>query len=159
MQSDTYYEKARTRLLSKTVPSEDGCLIWSGSKYSNGYGCFSFLGKNTLAHRTSYLLFTGGLTPTLVVDHICRNKDCVNPEHLRQATQKENCQNVSDKSNNSNTGFRNVRWRSDRNYYEVDISSGDTRIRKSGFLVLEDAVEFARSVKDLLHTGHKMEGN
>ena len=76
--------------------AENGCWNWPKHRVTNsGYGLFGFDGNSVLAHRWS-MAFTKGLvhqaddgTP-LVVDHLCKNKRCVNPFHLEEVTQSTN---------------------------------------------------------------------
>lgn len=65
------------------------CWAWTGSK-RNGYGEFNRTG----AHRVSYRLFKGDIPRGLFVLHICDNRECINPDHLKIGTNK---QNVDDK--------------------------------------------------------------
>ena len=73
-----------------TYCSNTGCWEWRGALSRQGYGIFCQERKNIAAHRISFSVFKGPLLPKLVIDHICRNRKCVNPDHLRQVTQKEN---------------------------------------------------------------------
>ncbi len=66
------------------------CWEWGGNKYPNGYGRFTIKSKGRLAHRISYGLYTGEIPDGLVLDHLCRNKGCVNPKHLEPVTSREN---------------------------------------------------------------------
>lgn len=68
----------------------DGCWIWNGKKARNVYGGFYFLGKWLMAHRVSYEHFIGVIPEELVIDHLCRNKLCVNPDHLEAVSGTEN---------------------------------------------------------------------
>jgi len=68
----------------------NGCWLWLGSHTPTGYGCFSVNNKSTGAHRVAYQLMVGTIPPGLTVDHLCRVRNCVNPEHLELATQKDN---------------------------------------------------------------------
>jgi hypothetical protein len=68
-----------------------GCWLWCGGLQSRGYGFFCLSDASmVLAHRYSYELARGPVPDGLEVDHLCRLKACVNPEHLEAVTQSEN---------------------------------------------------------------------
>lgn len=78
------------RLMFYTYPEPNtGCWIW-GANCCNGYGRFSYKGKTTPAYRVSYELLVGPIPDGLVIDHLCRNTYCVNPQHLEPVTYREN---------------------------------------------------------------------
>lgn len=69
------------------INGDNGCWEWLGNKDKDGYGVTGFkVGRTNRAHRIAYALFVGAPPPALVVDHVCRNRGCVNPEHLRLVT-------------------------------------------------------------------------
>jgi hypothetical protein len=68
----------------------DGCWLWVGLKGPNGYGRFSVGTREISAHRFSYQHFIGAIAPGMTVDHICRIKICVRPDHLQLLTNEEN---------------------------------------------------------------------
>lgn len=76
----------------------NGCIEWLGSITSDGYGTLSIRGDNYLAHRISMHIHIGDISTSRVIDHICRNRKCVNPEHLREATHKQNANENSMKA-------------------------------------------------------------
>lgn len=68
----------------------DGCWEWLGNKTLDGYGRLQVGGSRRRAHRIAYELARGPIPPGLVLDHLCRNRSCVNPEHLEPVTDREN---------------------------------------------------------------------
>lgn len=66
------------------------CWNWNGRINKQGYGRVSFEGVLSLAHRAVYEELVGLIPAGLVIDHLCRNTLCVNPDHLEPVTQAEN---------------------------------------------------------------------
>lgn len=75
------------------VDPDSGCWLWTGFVDKTGYGTRSpgaGVPGSRLAHRQFYELLVGPIPPGLVIDHLCRVRHCVNPEHLEPVTQREN---------------------------------------------------------------------
>lgn len=104
-------EKLKEKLLSRYRESENGCWEWIGTTLSTGYGVLRHnLGyknnKTYLSHRVSYHFFKEDkLIDGLVVDHICNNPSCVNPNHLRQLTIYENVLRVLKNKSRNRVNF------------------------------------------------------
>jgi hypothetical protein len=79
------------RFIPKIRVSDDGakCWLWQGYVDPQGYGRFTGTAPMR-AHRWAYAYFRGPIPTGLVVDHICRRRHCVNPQHLRVVTSAEN---------------------------------------------------------------------
>lgn len=73
------------------VQVTEGCWNWLGNiNTKTKYGRYCKNYKQVLAHRYSYTIHVGELVDGMVIDHICRNRKCVNPKHLRQVTRAIN---------------------------------------------------------------------
>ena len=77
----------------RKVHKTEKCWLWTAGKNQYGYGLLGAKIKNvdtTSAHRIAYILTVGEIPKGLVIDHLCRVRHCVNPEHLEVVTQAEN---------------------------------------------------------------------
>lgn len=86
----------RRRIQNRCIPNpETGCWEWHTGRDTNGYGIYILRGKQSRAHRVSYEEYIGPIPEGLVLDHLCRNRSCVNPQHLEPVTVLENARRGS----------------------------------------------------------------
>jgi len=105
------------KFLSK-VSATNNCWYWNGAIGTHGYGVFYHKRKNLLSHRVSYVIFNSHIDNNLVIDHVCGNKACVNPEHLRNVEQRTNVI-----ENNSSIVFDNFNKTHCKNGHEFSGSN------------------------------------
>lgn len=81
----------KKRFFSKVdVNDLTGCWEWTGCLNEKGYGRLTLDRKNWKAHRASYEAFVGPIPEGLTIDHLCRNRKCVKPEHLEAVPHRVN---------------------------------------------------------------------
>lgn len=67
-----------------------GCWLWAACVDRPGYGRFGLRGGTRPAHRIAYEHLVGPIPPGLTIDHLCRQRCCVNPEHMEPVSRGEN---------------------------------------------------------------------
>lgn len=72
------------------VAKGDGCWLWTAGKDGKGYGAAYVNLRQVRAHRLAYELLVGPIPDNMTIDHLCRNRVCVNPAHMEVVTQGEN---------------------------------------------------------------------
>lgn len=83
------------RALPKVMPRvlvdhSTACWLWQGEINRNGYGRVWIEGKRVMVHRVVWGVLRGPIADGMVLDHLCRNRACCNPDHLEPVTVREN---------------------------------------------------------------------
>lgn len=78
------------RFWSKVHVAESGCWEWTAWIKPAGYGYYNTNGSTNLAHRFAYATLVAAIPAHLMCDHLCRNRRCVNPNHIEPVTNREN---------------------------------------------------------------------
>jgi len=133
--------KLKERFWAK-VEKTDTCWNWTGSLVNKGYGMIRDHRSTPVtqsAHRLSYKWHVGPIPEGLFIDHMCHNKACVNPAHLRAVTPKQNMENRAGASSNSKTGVRGVSWNKKLNRWLAQTGSGGRKIHVGNFDSIEEA--------------------
>ncbi len=76
--------------MAKTQPAEGGCSLWTGATNRKGYGQVWFRGSMRQVHRVVYEAVWGAIPEGHMVMHLCDEPGCVNPDHLRTGTARDN---------------------------------------------------------------------
>ena len=136
------------RFWSKVNKSE-GCWNWLGKPMSTGYGkfetCTNYVAKHYLAHRYIFTIMGIEIPEGKFVDHICHNKMCVKPDHLRFVTNKENHEHLLGPYSTTTSGVRGVSWNTERQKWRAQVYHHG----KCHFLGLFGSVEDAANAAHL----------
>lgn len=83
-------DEQRLESIWAKVTKTDSCWLWNGRMTPDGYGRRSWRGKEVSVHKIVYSLLVADVPQGLVIDHLCRTRSCVNPEHMEIVTNREN---------------------------------------------------------------------
>jgi hypothetical protein len=119
------------------VEKTPDCWLWRSGITRWGYGKFSINNRSVVAHRYAYTLTRGAIPEGMVIDHKCHNRSCVNPDHLRVASYKQNREHLQGPSANSSTGVLGVCPSGDG--FRAAVKHNGAYVLKKTFPSLEEA--------------------
>ena len=97
--SPVYITETVQQRFWKFVEKTESCWNWKGALDPSGYGSLKINGFKRSSHRISYTIHKGEIPENLMILHNCHNPSCVNPDHLRAGTAKDNSQDEIDRCN------------------------------------------------------------
>lgn len=121
-----------------------GCWIWGGNLMPDGYGRIKFDGVMQQVHRISYQLEIGPIPAGAQIDHTCHVRACINPEHLRIVTNKQNQENQGRTHAGTSSVHRGVCWYPKTGKWHAQIGHNYKVIHLGYF---DDELEAARVVE------------
>jgi hypothetical protein len=100
---------------------------------------------NRSAHRISWELHNSQIPEGMEIDHICHNRGCVNPSHLRLASRAENNQNLSGVRKNNKSGYRGVSWHKGDRAWRARVQVNKVTYSLGCFPTAEEAAAVAQA--------------
>lgn len=137
--------------IAKWTEKSGECLIWNGNVLNSGYGQMRDSGRMVLVHRWAWSQVNGPIPDEMQIDHICHNRLCVNPDHLRLATAKQNAENKISARMDSRSGVRGVQKTANGTWHAYAGHNGQI-IHGGTFDRLEDAEAAAIALRNKLFT-------
>ena len=138
------------------VTKTPSCWEWNAAKSYDGYGLFNLGGKSRKAHRVAYTFVHGGIPEGKELDHVCRNRACVRPDHLRPVTNKQNAEHRDSRGRHS-SGYRSVHWHKASNKWSVCVYHNGERHHGGYFLDVHEAGAVARDIRNALYTHNEID--
>lgn len=123
--NEEYRSKLIGRILAKVKVSETGCMLYTGAINSGGYACVKVMGKQFYAHLVYFTLMKGMIPEGMQHDHLCEVRHCINPDHIKQATPREN-------TLRSRTGITAINSKKTHCKRGHEFSLENTRLLKTG---------------------------
>jgi len=138
------------------VNKTDTCWLWTASKVGGGYAQFHTTDasghRQRYAHKVSYEAVHGLVPDGMFLDHTCHNRICVNPDHLRLVTNKQNQENLLGAKSNSKSGHRGVHWLKRDKRWGVVVKHNRKAHSGGQFKSLDEAAARAAELRNELFT-------
>lgn len=114
-------------------------------------------GKQIVAHRYAWEQVHGPIPEGMQVDHRCHRRNCVNVDHLRLVTNKQNCEHQAGVQKNNKSGVRGVSW-DNRSQKWVAVVRHNNKMHYAGYHSdLESAADAVRELRNRLFTHNDLD--
>lgn len=135
------------------VDKSGECWEWTGYKGAQGYGILRDNDHRVVqAHRMAYESVNGPIRKGLHIDHLCHNRLCCNPAHLRAVTPKQNNENHPGRARkDSKSGIRGVFYRDYQDLWVARVKSNGV-VWSTYHKTKEAAAEAVREMRNQVHT-------
>ena len=134
-----------------------GCWKWAASHTKTGYARINFEGKQWRVHRLVFELQHGAVEAVVEIDHICGNRGCVNPNHLRAVSHKQNAENRIGAQPGTKSGVRGVCWEETRQAWFANVKNNGHNYRSKMYATVAEAEGAAIALRSNIFT-HSIEG-
>ena len=111
--------QADVQRFMRRVKVTNNCWLMQGAKNQDGYVQFQYQKTRIMSHRFSYIVFESDIPDGLEIDHLCRVKNCVNPDHLEPVTTRENL--MRDPNNLATINASKMKCRRDHDLSEARL--------------------------------------
>lgn len=139
-----------------SVDKTGRCWKWTELLNDSGYGIIRIGKKSVRAHRFAWELLVGEIPEGMQIDHRCRHRECVNPKHLRLATNKQNAEHVTARSNNT-SGYRGVTFSKRKNKWAVLVGHNGRNHFGGNFADVHEAGAAAKALRNELFTHNDLD--
>ena len=149
------HRKTEEQRFWEKVDKSGECWTWTAGTKTDGYGMFSTQSNGNLAHRFSYRLANGDIPPGMEIDHICHNRPCVRPDHLRAVSHKKNTENRKGAQSNSTSGVRGVTWNRRSKKWQARVWHYGRVISAGYFSTLEEAAVAVEAKRNEIYNNNQ----
>lgn len=127
------------------------CWEWDGARHPKGCGAFRLAKTSVPAHRFACASAHSMFVPDgMVVDHVCRNRSCVDSDHLRAVTVREDSEYRVSCDENGESGIRGVCWRDGRKAWQVEVVENGKAYERGPFKMLARVEAAATGLREEL---------
>lgn len=141
-----------------SVDTSGSCWKWTEDINDSGYGIIRIGKKSVRAHRFAWELLVDEIPEGMQIDHRCRHRECVRPEHLRVVTNKQNQEHISMRSTNT-SGYRSVTFNKRRNKWAVLVGHNGRNYFGGNFSDVHEAGAAAKELRNELFTHNDLDRN